>query len=63
MNHEEFRQYISYAIEDYAKDKIASGNWSEDEAIDLSREHLNDYYPMVRRPKIIIYRLSSMTIF
>ncbi len=38
MNQEEFKQYISYAIEDYAKDKIASGNWSEDEAIDLSRE-------------------------
>ncbi|WP_419719891.1 histone acetyltransferase HPA2 [Lysinibacillus fusiformis] len=45
MNHEEFRQYISYAIEDYAKDKIASGNWSEDEAIDLSRESFERLLP------------------
>ncbi|MGE6600638.1 GNAT family N-acetyltransferase [Lysinibacillus fusiformis] len=45
MNHEEFKQYISYAIEDYAKDKIASGNWSEDEAIDLSRESFERLLP------------------
>ncbi len=38
MNQEEFQQYISYAIEDYAKDKVTSGNWSEDEAIDLSKK-------------------------
>lgn len=45
MNHKQFRQYISYAIEDYAKDKIASGNWSEDEAIDLSRESFERLLP------------------
>lgn len=45
MNQEEFKQYISYAIEDYAKDKIASGNWSEDEAIDLSRESFERLLP------------------
>lgn len=38
MNRDEFQQYINFAIEDYAKDKIASGNWHVDEAIELSRE-------------------------
>ncbi len=45
MNQEEFKQYISYAIEDYAKDKIASGNWSEDEAFDLSRQSFEQELP------------------
>ena len=45
MDQEEFKQYISYAIEDYAKDKIASGNWSEDEAINLSRESFERLLP------------------
>ncbi|MEY9974224.1 ribosomal protein S18 acetylase RimI-like enzyme [Lysinibacillus sp. RC46] len=45
MNQEEFKQYISYAIEDYAKDKIASGNWTEDEALDLSRESFERLLP------------------
>lgn len=36
MNKEEFQLYISIAIEDFAKDKVISGNWGEDEAIDLS---------------------------
>jgi len=45
MNQEEFKQYIGYAIEDYAKDKIASGNWSEDVAIDLSRETFERLLP------------------
>ncbi|MCT2347686.1 GNAT family N-acetyltransferase, partial [Niallia taxi] len=42
---EEFKQYISYAIKDYAKDKIASGNWSENEAIDLSKKAFERLLP------------------
>ena len=45
MNQEEFKQYISYAIKDYAKDKIASGNWSENEAIDLSKKAFERLLP------------------
>lgn len=45
MNQEEFKQYIRYAIDDYAKDKIASGNWREDEAIDLSRKSFERLLP------------------
>ncbi|MGG0741467.1 GNAT family N-acetyltransferase [Niallia taxi] len=45
MNQEQFKQYISYAIKDYAKDKIASGNWSENEAIDLSKKAFERLLP------------------
>ncbi|MET4561778.1 ribosomal protein S18 acetylase RimI-like enzyme [Lysinibacillus parviboronicapiens] len=45
MNHEEFQQYISFAIEDYAKDKVAAGNWHIDEAIDLSRDSFTRLLP------------------
>ncbi|MFJ7730612.1 GNAT family N-acetyltransferase [Lysinibacillus sp. NPDC097231] len=45
MTQEEFKQYISYAIEDYANDKIASGNWSEDEALDLSKKSFDRLLP------------------
>ncbi|EON70635.1 GNAT family N-acetyltransferase [Lysinibacillus sphaericus] len=51
MNQEEFKQYISYAIEDYAKDKIASGNWSEDEAIDLSKKSFDQLLPKDEKTK------------
>ncbi|MGE7091081.1 GNAT family N-acetyltransferase [Lysinibacillus sp. NPDC048646] len=45
MNRDEFQQYINFAIEDYAKDKIASGNWHVDEAIELSRESFTRLLP------------------
>ncbi|CAH2717026.1 putative N-acetyltransferase YycN [Neobacillus rhizosphaerae] len=45
MSQEEFQQYISNAIEDYAKDKVISGNWSEDEAINLSRKEFTRLLP------------------
>nr|WP_249435699.1 GNAT family N-acetyltransferase [Paenibacillus sp. Marseille-Q4541] len=45
MNQEEYEQYISYAIEDYAKDKVASGNWSEEESIDRSRQEFARLLP------------------
>ena len=45
MNQQEFQQYISSAIDDYAKDKVASGNWKEDEAIDLSKQSFDDLLP------------------
>jgi len=45
MNQQEFQQYIIGAIDDYAKDKVASGNWKEDEAIDLSKQSFDDLLP------------------
>lgn len=37
MTKREFEHYMRYAIEDYAKDKVAAGNWHEDEALALSK--------------------------
>jgi ribosomal protein S18 acetylase RimI-like enzyme len=45
MNKEEFQLYISIAIEDFAKDKVTSGNWGEDEAIDLSKKEFSRLLP------------------
>ncbi|MGE7765636.1 GNAT family N-acetyltransferase [Peribacillus sp. NPDC096540] len=45
ITQEDFKQYIIHAIDDYAKDKVASGNWSEDEAIDLSRKEFSQLLP------------------
>ncbi|ETT86427.1 GNAT family N-acetyltransferase [Viridibacillus sp. FSL R5-0477] len=45
MNQEEFNQYLFFAIEDFAKDKVTSGNWSEDEAIDLSKKEFSRLLP------------------
>ncbi|WP_442603153.1 GNAT family N-acetyltransferase [Paenibacillus sp. KN14-4R] len=45
MNHEEFQQYLAHAIDGYAKEKVIAGNWSEDEAINLSRKEFNRLLP------------------
>ena len=45
MNKESFQQYITSAIEDYAKEKVASGNWAKKEAIHLSKESFTNLLP------------------
>lgn len=45
MNKEEFQLYISGAIESYAKNKVTSGNWGEDEAINLSKKEFSRLLP------------------
>ncbi|WP_243522965.1 GNAT family N-acetyltransferase [Bacillus pseudomycoides] len=45
MNKEEFQLYISSAIENYAKNKVTSGNWGEDEAINLSKKEFARLLP------------------
>ncbi|WP_459503441.1 GNAT family N-acetyltransferase [Bacillus sp. C1] len=45
MNREEFQLYISVAIEDYAKGKVISGNWIEEEAINLSKKEFSRLLP------------------
>ena len=45
MNEEEFQHYIGNAIKEYAQDKVASGNWNEDESIDLSRQSFTQLLP------------------
>ena len=51
MNKESFQQYITTAIEDYAKDKVASGNWAEEEAIHLSKESFTRLLPKEEESK------------
>ena len=38
MNSDEFQDYISSAIGNYAKEKVLSGNWNEEESIRKARE-------------------------
>ncbi|MFX3675157.1 MAG: GNAT family N-acetyltransferase [Paenisporosarcina sp.] len=45
MKHEVFQAYIIGAIEGYAKEKVEAGNWSEDEALDLSKQDFNSLLP------------------
>ena len=45
MAEEEFQRYCEYAIEDYAKEKVAAGNWSEDEAVNLSKIEFDRLLP------------------
>ena len=45
MNEEEFQHYIGNAIEEYAQEKVVSGNWNEDESIDLSRQTFTRLLP------------------
>ncbi|EEL31162.1 histone acetyltransferase HPA2 [Bacillus toyonensis] len=52
MNKEEFQQYISIAVEAFAKDKVTSGNWSKDEAIDLSKKEFSKLLPKDERSEL-----------
>lgn len=45
MNQEDFQHYIISAIELYAKDKVASGNWSKDDALNLSEKDFSHLLP------------------
>ena len=45
MKQEDFPQYLQHAVENYAKDKIASGNWSEEEGLELSKKEFNKLLP------------------
>lgn len=45
MNNKDFQEFIKVAVKDYAKDKVDAGNWSEDEALDLSMKDFNQLLP------------------
>ncbi|MEG0385407.1 GNAT family N-acetyltransferase [Solibacillus cecembensis] len=45
MSGQEFQHYISYAIEDYAKEKVDAGNWREEEAMRLSKDSFEKLLP------------------
>ncbi len=45
MNYDEFQKYITVAIEEYAKEKVISGNWSEEESMSRSKEEFEHLLP------------------
>lgn len=45
MTATDYDKYISFAIEDYAQDKITAGTWNEDEAVHLASKSFNKLLP------------------
>ena len=45
MTETQYQAYVEDAIPGYAADKVASGQWSADEALDLSRKSLEALLP------------------
>jgi len=52
MNQKDFQEFIKVAVKDYAKDKVDAGNWSEDEALDLSMKDFNQLLPDCEKTKL-----------
>jgi len=51
MTEDEFAEYVEAAIPDYARDKVASGQWTETESLSLSR---NDLAPEKWTPRSLL---------
>jgi ribosomal protein S18 acetylase RimI-like enzyme len=45
MTEGDFQQFFQYSIESYAKEKTASGNWGEEEALEKSKEEFQKLLP------------------
>ncbi|MGM0217173.1 GNAT family N-acetyltransferase [Enterococcus sp. AZ126] len=45
MDVSDYEKYLSFAIEDYAKDKVTAGTWNEEEAICLATKSFNELLP------------------
>ena len=45
MSSENYKEYLSLAVPDYAKDKVEAGTWQTDEAEELSLQSFNNYLP------------------
>ena len=45
MSKRELEAYLQFAIENYANEKVKSGNWSEEDSIQRSRESFADLLP------------------
>ncbi|MEO8524071.1 MAG: GNAT family N-acetyltransferase [Caldimonas sp.] len=48
MTEVEYRAFVEAAVPDFAADKIASGEWTEDEALDLARRAFESLLPQGR---------------
>ena len=45
MSEAEFSAYIAESIPEYARDKVAAGQWSEDASLELSRQGYEELLP------------------
>ena len=45
MTEQEFSHYVTESTGDYAADKVASGEWTEDESLALAQEEINKLLP------------------
>ncbi|MBO0468441.1 GNAT family N-acetyltransferase [Enterococcus plantarum] len=51
MTEADYEKYITFAIKDYAHDKITAGTWSKNEAIDLAAKSFNELLPEGKETK------------
>ena len=60
MTEDEFAEYVEAAIPDYARDKVASGQWTEAESLSLSRKGYAELLPQgIRTPDHFLYTLRD----
>lgn len=45
MSEENYQHYLSYAIKDYANEKIQAGTWSQEEGHTLAKQAFDGYLP------------------
>ena len=45
MTSVEFNAYLEHAIPEYARDKVCSGQWSEESSLELSRQGFEELLP------------------
>ncbi|TQR19095.1 GNAT family N-acetyltransferase [Psychrobacillus vulpis] len=51
MNSYEYQEYITSAIEGYAKEKVLSGNWNEEESISKAKDEYTKLLPKGEKTK------------
>lgn len=58
MLESEYESYLSVAIKDYAKDKIAAGTWGKNDALRLAEESFQRLLPEgINTPKEFLYAI------
>ena len=45
MNSRDFQQYLDLSVKDYAKEKVLSGNWEEEESLPKAKEEFSKLLP------------------
>jgi len=51
MSSEEFLQYLDVTVVNYAKEKVASGNWSQEESLPKAKEEYAQLLPDAEKSK------------